>query len=154
MERSASTCTRPPRCAVCRRTQSPKWRAAVSSMPATPSTSHAASAAMLAMTSLATRTLPREPFTAIQAVYPEGPGASPWLGPFHVGAGAGVDPYQIAWLDEKGDLDLCPGFERGRLGRPRYGVALEPRIGVHHLELHVDRQLNANELVLIAKQVR
>jgi len=63
IDRSPSMCTRTPRCAAWRRTQSPKWRAAASSISSTPSTSHAARAAMLAITSLATRTAPSDPFS-------------------------------------------------------------------------------------------
>lgn len=56
--RWGSSTTRTPRCAVSRLIQSPKCLALASSRPETPSISRAAIDAMLAMTSLATRTLP------------------------------------------------------------------------------------------------
>src|SRR5712691_5336084 len=82
IERSPSMCTRTPRCAAWRRTQSPKWRAAASSIPSTPSTSQAARAAMLAITSLATRTAPSEPFSLITAL-PYAPGPPAWDKPLY-----------------------------------------------------------------------
>src|SRR5216684_3953080 len=115
MDRSASTCTRTPRWAVWRRTQSPKCRAAASSMPETPSISHAASAAMLAMTSLATRTEPNDPLLPIQG------DATAWrhcpacLGALHVGLASRVYSDQIARLDEQRHLDHSARFELGRL---------------------------------------
>src|SRR5437660_10961296 len=115
MDRSASTWTRTPRWAVCRRTQSPKCRAAVSSIPATPSISQAASAAMLAMTSLATLTAPIVPLLPIELHLTRWRGQPAFLGPLHVGLGTGVDPDQVARLDEERNQDGGPGLELGRL---------------------------------------
>src|SRR5712691_974575 len=123
--RSASTCTRTPRCAVWRLTQSPKCRAAASSMPATPSTSHAARAAMLAITSLATRTAPRVAVSPI----------SRSLRPLHVGVSSCIHSDQVAALDEQRHLDGGPRLQLGRLGPARNRVALEPGIGLDDLEL-------------------
>src|SRR6267378_4570315 len=129
MDRSASTCTRTPRCAVWRRTQSPKWRAAASSIPETPSISHAARAAMLAMTSLATRTAPNVPLLPITwPCYALAPKIRSGLGPFHISLRASVDPDQVARLDEQGDLDHRAGLELGGLRSPGNGVTLEARI--------------------------
>src|SRR5579859_569722 len=103
-------------------------------MPATPSTSHAASAAMLAMTSLATRTAPRVAVSPI-------PGS---LRPFHVAVGAGVHADHVPTLDEERNLDGGASVELRRLGRAGDGVALEPGVGGLHLELDNDRQLDAD----------
>src|SRR5579859_5209034 len=143
IERSASTCTRTPRWAVWRLTQSPKCRAAASSMPATPSTSHAARAAMLAMTSLATRTAPRVAASPIPRS----------LRPLYVGMSSSVDPDQIAALDEQRNLDLGPGLERGGLGGARNRVALEAWVCRDDAELDDDGQLDADQAIVVAEQV-
>src|SRR5579859_3248426 len=143
IERSASTCTRTPRWAVWRLTQSPKCRAAASSMPATPSTSHAASAAMLAMTSLATRTAPRVAVSPI-------PGS---LRPFQVAVRARVHADHVPGLDEKWDLDGGARVQLGRLGGAGDRVALEPGIGGLDLELDDDRQLDADQAVVVLQEV-
>src|ERR1700687_546826 len=148
MDRSASTITRTPRWAVCRRTQSPKWRAECSSIPETPSISQAASAAMLAMTSLATLTAPRLPLLPMQPMLR--PRA---LSPFHVRLGPGVDADHIPALDEEWHLDDRSGLERGRLGTAGHRVAPKARVGLDDSKLDVDRELDPDELALVPQQV-
>src|SRR5260221_1725286 len=97
-------------------------------MPATPSTSHAARAAMLAITSLATRTAPRVAASPIRAAYyvitkpalgakrmefrgsdvrlaPNARNCRQRLRPLHVAVRPGVDPDHVAALDEQRHLD-------------------------------------------------
>src|SRR4030081_925324 len=123
-------------------------------MPATPSTSHAARAAMLAITSLATRTAPWVPFCPISGMLPARPRVRGRLRTLHIRARACVNADHITGLDEQRDSDLGARFQLRRLGRTRDRVALEPGIRVHDLELDVDRQLDADELVLVAQQIR
>src|SRR6266851_5123951 len=118
-------------------------------MPETPSISHAASAAMLAMTSLATRTEPNDPLLPIQG------DATAWrhcpacLGALHVGLASRVYSDQIARLDEQRHLDHGAGFELGRLRGAGDRVTFEARVGLDHSQLDVDRQLDSDELALV-----
>src|SRR6266446_145309 len=148
MDRSASTITRTPRWAVCRRTQSPKCRAECSSMPETPSISHAASAAMLAMTSLATRTAPKLPLLPMQPMLR--PRA---LSPFHVRLGPGVDPDHIPGLDEERHLDHRSRLERGRFGAAGHRIAAKARVCFDDFQLDIDRELDPDQLALVPQQV-
>src|SRR5260370_37516388 len=147
-------------------------------MPETPSISHAASAPMLAMTSLATRTEPNDPLLPMLGMLPPRahfapvapkmrnqarPGArfdqnarnecSGGLGALHVGLAPRVYSDQIAGLDEQRRLDHGAGFELGRLRGAGNRVAFEARVGLDHTQLDVDRQLDPDELALIGEQV-
>ena len=53
---------------------------------------------------------------------------------------------------EEGHLDLEAGFQDGGLGATGGGVALEARVGVLHLQVHGDRQVNADRRVLVGEQ--
>src|SRR3989442_5680945 len=99
-------------------------------MPATPSISHAASAAMLAITSLATRTAPSAPFSPIKR---QCYALKRSLSALHVRLRSGIDADHVAGLDEQRHLDRGPGLEPGRFCRSRNRVALEPWIGPVHL---------------------
>src|SRR5256884_4332199 len=137
--RSPSSTTRTPRCAVSRLIQSPKWRALASSRPMTPSSSRAAIPAMLAITSLATRTLP---------------GGAAWSmtsDSLNVVPRTGVHPDAVALVDEQRDLHAGACLQAGGLGRARDGVAAHARLGLRDLEIDGQRQLDPDHGVLVAQ---
>src|SRR3989475_13295671 len=122
-------------------------------MPETPSISHAARAAMLAMTSLATRTAPNDPLLPIQGMLPLGAALPLGLGPLHIGLGPRVNSDEITCLDEQRDLDHRTGFELGRLRGAGNNVALKARVGLHDSHFDVDWQLDPDELALLTEQI-
>src|SRR2546423_75884 len=166
--RSVSSTTLTPRWAVSRFRKSPKWRAFASSSPATPSISRAAMAAMLAITSLATRTVPAGAFCSITIVIltigslvgrrQRGQGVWPkrWRirsGSLHVVASARVDADAVALVDEQGHLDGGARLQGRRLCHAGHGVTAHALFGLLDLEFDSDRQLDANHLGLVAEQV-
>src|SRR5215472_14282894 len=141
--RSVSSSTRTPRCAVSRLIQSPKCRAPASSSAATPSTSRAAMPAMLAITSLATRTLPAGSACSITSMI---------LEPLDVVAGAGVDADAVALVHEQRDLHRRARLDARRLGRARDRVAADAGLRLRDLQVDRQRQLHADHRVLVPKQ--
>src|SRR5229473_409722 len=119
-----------------------------STMPETPSISQAASAAMLVITSLATRTAPKLPLLPMQPMLRPRP-----LSPFHVGLRTGVDPDQIPGLDEQRHLDHSSRLECRRLGAAGHRIATKPRVRLDDFQLDVDRELDPDELALVPQQV-
>src|SRR2546428_207898 len=99
--------------------------------PTMPCTWHAVNEAILAMTSLATLTEPRGR---------SGIG----LDPLHVGAGAGIDPDDVALVDKERPIQDQPGLHRGRLAAAGRRVA--PEAGRRLRDFPVDRggQLGAH----------
>src|SRR5712671_5033930 len=81
-------------------------------IPTMPWTWQAVNEAMLAMTSLATLTEPRGRSGIA-------------LDPLHVGARAGVDPDDVALVDEEGHVQDQAGLHRGRLAAAGRRVAFE-----------------------------
>src|SRR2546428_1908109 len=108
--------------------------------PMMPCTWHAVNEAMLAMTSLATLTEPRGR---------SGIG----LDPLQVGAGAGIDPDDVALVDKDRHIRDEPGLRRGRLAAAGRRVAFEAgrRLG----DFQVDRggQLDAQGASLVHQHV-
>src|SRR5258706_4669979 len=74
-------------------------------------------------------------------------------GSLHIGLCSCVDADHIAWLDEKRYLDRGPGLELRGLGGPRHRVSLESWIGGDDFQLHVDRQLDPDQAVLVPQQI-
>src|SRR2546430_13511050 len=112
-------------------------------MLSTPSTSQAANAAMLAITSLATRTAPSEPFSLITGrCY-----ACSRSRALDVRLVAGVDSDHVARLDEQRHLDRGASFELGGFGCAGKRVSLEARVRRNNFDIHVDRELHADHAV-------
>src|SRR5260221_4711558 len=121
-------------------------------MACTPVTSSAASAAIQATTSLATRTVPRRSRPGGSASCSGGCGAGPSavIGSrtLDVATGAGVDLDAVAGVDEQRDVDVDARLECRRLGAPGGGVAPEAGLGVGDLQLRGDGQVDAEHLAL------
>src|SRR5690242_7101576 len=110
---------------------------------------------MLAITSLATRTAPNEPFSPITALpYALGPPSRivatirGLLDALDVREVPCVHPDCVARLDEQRHLDGRSSFEPCGLASTRHRVALETRVGRNHLQVNVDRQLDPDQPVL------
>src|SRR5947209_5162572 len=140
--RSGSSSTRTPRWAVSRLIQSPKCRALASSSAVTPSTSRAAMPAMLAMTSLATRTLPAGSACSITWI----------LEPLDVVAGAGVHADPVSLVHEQRDGHGGSRLDPGGFRRARDRVAAHAGLCLGDLEVHGQRQLDADHRVLVPEQ--
>src|SRR5207247_8479001 len=106
-------------------------------MPATPSISQAAIAAMLAITSFATRTTPAG---ASDSTCP----TIGMLHPLDVGPGPGVDLHHVSLVHEQRDLDAGAGLQPGRLGGTRDRVAPQARVGLLDGQADGDRQLDSD----------
>src|SRR5215813_354414 len=112
---------------------------------------------MLAMTSLATRTLPAGAACSIDAMLAaalEGRPADVSVAcftrnPLDVVAGAGVHPYPVARVYEEWDLGGGPGLEPSRLGGAGDGVTTHAGLGRSYCEVHSHRQLDADHRVLV-----
>src|SRR3984893_8780521 len=76
----------------------------------------------------------------------------PGLDALHVCTAPGVDPDPVALADEERDLDAGARLQPGRLGYPGNGVSTHPGLGLGDLQLHGDRQLDADHAVLVAKK--
>src|SRR5437763_5526631 len=109
-------------------------------MPTMPWTWHAVNEAMLAMTSLATLTEPRGR---------SGIG----LDPLHVGAGAGINPDDVALVDKKGHIQDQAGLHRGRLAAAGRRVTFEPGRCLRHLQVDGSGQLDAQWTPLVHQDV-
>ena len=64
----------------------------------------------------------------------------------HVVAGAGIDLDQLAFLDEKRDVDGLAGFELRRLGHVPGGVAAQTFRGFNYLQTYRCRQFHLDGL--------
>ena len=71
------------------------------------------------------------------------------LGALEILAGAGVDLYLVALVDEEGHLDLGAGLEGGGLGGVGGGVAGEAGVGLGDLELDKVGRLNGEDVALV-----
>src|SRR5436190_23338158 len=83
-------------------------------------------------------------------------GTGPWSpGPdsagdaAEVGRVAGVDLDLLARRDEQGHVDRGTGLDRCGLGAAGGAVALEPGLGVGHLELDRGRELDVEDAALV-----
>src|SRR2546421_9284847 len=127
--------TRTPLCELLAgRTRCPS-RALAWYMPTMPCTWQAVREAMLAMTSLATLTEPS--------------GRSGILDALHVGAGPGIDPDDVALVDEEWDVEDQSGLHGCGLAATGGRVALEPGRGLGHLEVNRGGKLDPQRISLV-----
>src|SRR5262249_48250878 len=63
----------------------------------------------------------------------------------HVPARAGVDPDLLTGVDEEGDVDGRAGLDGRGLRATSGSISLEAGLGVRHLELDGDRELDADD---------
>ena len=60
---------------------------------------------------------------------------------------AGIYAYDLALIDEEGHTDLCAGLQRSGFEGVGSGIALQSRLGVGDLQLHLGRQFGEENSV-------